>query len=70
MAAAGAMKHKEAGCRLFRDNHVMMVRLCPSSATNYCLVHGVVKPSFKTTGNYSTVVSLDKVSGEVMGAHL
>ena len=28
---AGAMKHKEAGYRLFRgDNHVMMVRFIPS----------------------------------------
>ena len=30
--------------------------------------YGVVKLSFKTTGNYSTVVSLDKVSGEDMCA--
>lgn len=27
----GAMKHKEEGYRLFRDNHVMMVRFHPST---------------------------------------
>ena len=51
---AGAMKHKEAGYRLFRDNHVMMVRF-NSSLDNYCLFHAYVKPSFKCTGKNSTV---------------
>ena len=63
---AGAMKQKEAGYRLFRDNHVMMVRF-NSSLDNYCLFHAYVKPSFKCTGKYSTVVSLEKHSGHVVG---
>ena len=63
---AGAMKHKEAEYRLFRDNHVMMVQFIPS-LDNYCLFHAYVKPSFKCTGKYSTVVSLEKHSGHVVG---
>ena len=62
---AGALKHIEAGYRLFRDNHVMMVRFNPS-LDNYCLFHAYVKPSFKCTGKYSTVVSLKKHSGHVL----
>ena len=61
------MKHKEEGYRLFRDNHVMMVRFNPTDS-NYCLFHAYIKPSFKTTGKYSSVVSLGKFSGYVIGA--
>ena len=32
---AGAMKHKEEGYRLFRDNHVMMVRFHPGDNNDY-----------------------------------
>ena len=66
---AGAMKCKEEGYRLFRDDHVWMVGFRPGFATDsHCLLHGIVKPSFKTTGRYSTVVALSKLSGYVLGA--
>ncbi len=64
---AGAMKHKEAGYRLFKDNHVMMVRFNPAN-DNFCIFHAYVKPSFKNTGKYSTIVALAKSSGHVAGA--
>ena len=61
---AGAMKHKEEGYRLFPDDHVRMVGFPPGFAIDiHCLFHGIVKPSFKTTGSYSTVVALSKISG-------
>ena len=63
---AGAMKHKEEGYRLFRDNHVMMVRF-NSTDNHYCLFHAYIKPSL-STGKYCTVVSLKKSSGHVVGA--
>ena len=62
------MKHKEKGYRLFRDNHIMMVQFHPCSNDNYCLFHALVKPSFRTTGKYSTIVSLGELSGYVVGA--
>ena len=34
----------------------------------HCLFRSIVKPSFKTTGSYSTVVALSKISGNVLGA--
>ncbi len=58
------MKHR----RLFRDNHVMMVRFNPTGIENDCLFHAFVKPSFKNTGKYSTTVSLGKLSGCVVSA--
>jgi len=64
---AGAMKHKEQGYRLFRDNHVMMVRFNPAD-DNYCIFHAYVKPSFKCTGKYSVIIYLAKRSGCVTGA--
>ena len=66
---AGAMKHKEEGYCLFPDDHVHMVVFPPDFATdNHSLFRGIVKPSFKTTGRYSTVVALSKISGYVLGA--
>ena len=66
---AGAMKHKEEGYHLFCDDHVRMVGFPPGFATDsHCLFHGVVKPSLKTTGCYSTVVALSKILGYVLGA--
>ena len=66
---AGAMKHKEEGYRLFLDDHVWMVGFPPGFATDsHCLFLGILKPSFKTTGSYSTVVALSKISGYVLGA--
>ena len=66
---ADAMKHKEKGYRLFPDDHVSMVGFTPDFATDsHCLFCGIVKPSFKTTGRYSTVVALSKISGYVLGA--
>ena len=63
------MKHKEEGYRLFPDDHVRMVGFPPSFATDsHCLFRGIVKPSFKTPGSYSTVVALSKISGYVLGA--
>ena len=63
---AGAIKHKGEGYRLFRGDHVRMVRFRTGFATDsHCCI---VKPSFKTTGSYSTVVALSKVSGYILGA--
>ena len=45
----------------------MMVQFHPCS-NDYCLFHALVKPSFKTTGTYSTVVSLGKLSDYVVGS--
>ena len=65
----GALKHKEEGYRLFRDNHVRTVRFHPGNTTeDHCFFHAIIKPSFKTTGSYSTVVALSKISGYVVGA--
>ena len=66
---ACAMKHKKEGYRLFPDDHVRMVGFPPGfAADSHCLFRGAVKPSFKTTGSYSTVVALSKISGYVLGA--
>ena len=63
------MKHREEGNRLFCDDHVQMAGFPPGFATDIlCLFGGIVKPSFKTTGSYSTVVALSKISGYVLGA--
>ena len=62
---AGAMQHKEQG-QLF---HVKVVRFHPgSSSDNHCIFQTEVKPSMKTTGSYSTVVALSKLTGYVIGA--
>ena len=66
---AGAMKHKEDGHRLFPDDHVRMDEFQTGFAKDsHCLFHGIVKPSFKTTGSYSTVLALSKISGCILGA--
>ena len=40
-----------------------MVGFPPGFATDsHCLFRGIVKPSFKTTGSYSTVAALSKIS--------
>ena len=66
---AGAMKHKEQGYRLFRDDHVKQVRFHPGSLSdNHCIFQTEVKPSMKTTRSYSTVVALSKLTGYVIGS--
>ena len=66
---AAAMKHKEEGYRLFKDDHVKRVRFYPGGAQeNRCLFHATVKPSFKTTSSYSVVIVSCKASGKVVGA--
>ncbi len=46
-----------------------MVGFPPGFTTdNHSPFRGIVKPSFKTTGMYSTVVALSKISGYVLGA--
>ena len=66
---AGAMKHKEEGYCSFCHDQVQMVWFPPGFAIDsHCLFRGIVKPSFKTTGSYSTVVALSKISGYVLGA--
>ena len=63
------MKHKEEGYHLFPDDHVQMIGFPPGFATDsHCLFRGIVKPSLKTTGRYSTIVALSKISGYVLGA--
>ena len=63
------MKHKEEGYNLFPDDHVRMVVFPPGFATDSnCLFRGIVKSSFKTTGSYSSVVALSKISGYVLSA--
>ena len=45
-----------------------MVGFRPGFATNsHFLFRGIVKPSFKTTGSYSIVIALSKISGYVLG---
>ena len=66
---AGTIKHNEEGYRLFHDDHVGMVEFPPGFATDrQCFFRGVVKPPFKTTGSYSTVVALSKILSYVLGA--
>ena len=66
---AGTIKHKEEGYCLFHDDHIRMVGFPPGFATDrQCFFHGVVKPPFKTTGSYSTVVALSKILGYVLVA--
>ena len=61
------MKHEQEGYCLFSDDHVRMVGFPPDFATDsYCLFRGIVKPSFKTTGSYSTVAALSKISSYVL----
>ena len=63
------MRHKEEGYRLFHDDHVRMVGFPPGFTTDrHSLIRGIVKPSFKTTGNYSTVVALSKISDYILCA--
>ena len=63
------MKHKEEGYYMFCDDHVRMVQFRPGFATDsHCFFHSIVKPSFKTTGSYSTVVALSYISGYALGA--
>ena len=46
-----------------------MVGIPPGFATDsHCLFCGIVKPSFKATGSYSTAVALSKISGYFLGA--
>ena len=46
-----------------------LVGFPPSFAIDsHCHFRGIVKPCFKTTGSYSTVAALSKISGYVLGA--
>ena len=66
---AGAMKHKEVGHHLFHNDNVWMVGNPSGFATDsHWLFHGIVKHPSKTTGSYSTVVALSKISRKVIGA--
>ena len=50
------------------NDHVRMVWFRPGFATgSHCLFRGIVKPSFKTTGSYSTIVALSKISSYILG---
>ena len=63
------MKHKEEGYCLFCVEHVQIVVFQSGFVTDsHCRFHGILRPSFKTTGSYSTVVALSKISGYVLGA--
>ena len=70
------IKHKEEGYHFFPDDHhffpddhVRMVGFSPSfPIDSNCLFSDVMKPSFRTTGSYSTVVARSKISGYVLGA--
>ena len=63
----GAMKHKEAGYRLYKDDHVKRVKFHPGS-DNQCFCCALVQASFKSSTNYSTSVCLHKSDGSVFGA--
>ena len=62
------MKHKEEGYHLFPDDHVRMVGFPPGFATDSHCLFQAMRPSFKTTGSYSTVVALSKITDYVLGA--
>ena len=64
---AGAMKHKEAGYRLFKDDHVKRVKFHLGS-DNKCFFSALVQASFKTSTNYSVSVCMNKLNGSVVGA--
>ena len=64
---AGAMKHKEAGFRLFKDDHVKKVRFHPGCGTK-CFCCALVQASFKSSTSYSTSVCLHKLNSSVIGA--
>ena len=50
------MKHKE-------HDHVKQVRFHPGSLSdNHCIFHAEVNPYMKTTGSYSTVVTLSRLA--------
>ena len=52
----GAMKHKEARYRLYKDDHVKQVKFHPGS-DNQCICCALVQASFKSSTNYSTSVT-------------
>jgi len=64
---AGAMKHKEAGYRLFNDDHVKGVKFHPSS-DNKCFLCALVQASFKTSTNYLISVCMNRLNGSVVEA--
>ena len=69
-ATTGAMKHKEAGYRLFQDDHVKRVKFHPGCTDqNLCFFTALVQASFKTSVHYSTSVCLYSSNGAVCGAH-
>ena len=65
----GAIKHKVEGDHLFHDDHVRVAGFPPGFSTgSHFLLRGIVKPSFKTTGCYSAVVALSKISDYILSA--
>jgi len=64
---AGAMKHQEAGYRLFKDDHVKRVKFHPGS-DNKCFICALVQASFKSSTNYSVSVCMNRLNGSVVGA--
>ena len=62
------MKHKEEGYRLFPMTKSGWLGFHLFSYSSHCLFRGIVKPFSTTTGIYSIVVALSKISGYVLGA--
>ena len=66
----GAMKHKEAGYRLFQDDHVKRIKFNPGNIDqNVCFFSALVQASFKTSVHRSTLICLYRSNGAVCGAH-
>ena len=66
----GAMKHKEAGYRLFQDDHVQRLKFNPGNIDqNLCFFSALVQASFKTSVHYSASICLYRSNGAVCGAH-
>ena len=63
----GAMKHQEAGYRLYKNEHVKRVRFHPGN-DDRCFCSALVQASFKSSTNYFTSVCLHKSDGSVVSA--
>ena len=65
----GAIKHKEAGYRLFQDDHVERVKFNPGNIDQnlLCFFSALVLASFKTSVYYSTLICLYRSNGAVCG---
>lgn len=65
----GAMKHKEAGYRLFQDDHVKTVQFHPGNNEDLFFFSSLVQASFTAIVHYSTTACLYSANGSVCGAH-